>query len=660
MLLFVRIPVQFSFVSYSNAALRCGVWLLICQVVLSALSPSCKVRADESGDAPQLPNVLWLSCEDISPHLGCYGDPHAITPNLDALASRGTRFTHAFTAAGVCAPCRSTIITGMYQNAIGTHHMRCNAVLPEWLTPFPQLLRRSGYYCTNNRKTDYQFKTPAASEIWDDSGSKAHWKNRPDGKPFFAVFNFTGCHESGIASKSKYESVTAKLTDSERQTAANLSTLPPYYPDTPVVREDWKRNYELITAMDHWIAEHLAALEQAGLAENTIVWFWSDHGIGLPRAKRWLYDSGTRIPMIVFVPPKYRSLAGLEPGVDSQLVSSTDFAPTMLSLAGISIPDYMHGRAIMGPGRTEAPQFVHGARDRMDERYDTVRSVRGKRFRYIRNFSPQKPYYQYMNTPEKGATMQAIRSGQNDESLPEAAKLFAADTKPAEELYDLEADPHEIHNLADSQTHQDVLRQMRAACLDWQKRIGDLGLAPESYLESQVATAGSTYAVLRQGEALSVEQMVELAAEASQPTDAGRLSVQLGSEHPIIRYWAAIGLGNTVEDQIAERSQQGRKEIPALVQLLDDPNACVRIAAARALCRFGELKRGLEGLKKELSSDLEWARLEAAIVLDELDEAARPALPELQLALVDQPNKYIVRVANKAINDLLGTENRVP
>ncbi|MCB1093929.1 MAG: sulfatase-like hydrolase/transferase, partial [Verrucomicrobiae bacterium] len=174
-------------------------------------------------------------------------DPFAITPNLDQLATEGTRFTHAFTAAGVCAPCRSTIITGMYQTTIGTHHMRCNAVLPESIKPFPIYLREAGYYCTNNSKTDYQFKHP--KETWDESSGKAHWKNRKDGQPFFAVFNFTGCHESGIESKSKYESVTKDLTPEQRQDPEKLkATLPPYYPQTAVVLEDWKRNYELITA----------------------------------------------------------------------------------------------------------------------------------------------------------------------------------------------------------------------------------------------------------------------------------------------------------------------------------------------------------------------------------------------------------------------------
>ncbi|MGI9473582.1 MAG: sulfatase-like hydrolase/transferase, partial [Rubripirellula sp.] len=212
----------------------------------------------------QQPNIIWLSCEDISPHLGCYGDPQAITPNLDRLATEGVRYSNAFTAAGVCAPCRSTIITGMFQNSIGTHHMRCNATLPDWLKPFPIYMQQAGYYCTNNSKTDYQFKSPSAKQIWNDSGRNAHWKNRDDqDQPFFAVFNFTGCHESGIASESKYKSVTADLTADQRQDPDQLTTLPSYYPDTPVTREDWKRNYELITAMDAWAGEMIQELKDA-------------------------------------------------------------------------------------------------------------------------------------------------------------------------------------------------------------------------------------------------------------------------------------------------------------------------------------------------------------------------------------------------------------
>lgn len=601
------------------------------------------------------PNILWLSCEDISPHLGCYDDPHAITPNLDRLAASGTRFTRVFTAAGVCAPCRSTIITGMYQNAIGTHHMRCNATLPKWLKPFPQLMQDAGYFCTNSSKTDYQFSKPGSRDIWNENGGQAHWRNRPEGKPFFAVFNFTGCHESGIAGEAKYKSVTSVLDDSQRQDAAALSTLPPYYPDTSVTREDWKRNYELITAMDVWAGEHLDALKEAGQLENTIVIYWSDHGVGLPRAKRWLYDSGTRIPFIVHVPDGLRDWARLASGDNGELVSSVDFAPTVLSLAGVEIPEYVHGRAIMGPAKGREPKYVYGARDRMDERYDIIRAVRGKQYRYIRNYEPLKPYYQYMNTPEKGATMKEIRRAEQAGSLPEAARQFSLGRKPVEELYDLASDPDEIHNLAALPEHADRLQEMRAACLEWQASIGDIGLVPEAEIEARTKQAGSTYAILHTpGEQPDLRPLVAIAAAASDGPEAlPKLVAGVDSRDATIRYWAATGIGNIGDGNYTTA-------VTALKKVLADDVASVRIAAARGLCRCGKLELGLPVLQAELDGELEWARLAAAIALDELDEAARPALADLQEALVDQPNKYIVRVANKAVNDLLGTANVVP
>ena len=281
--------------------------------------------------------------------------------------------------------------------------MRCKAQLPPEVKPFSIYLREQGYYCTNNSKTDYQFKHP--KETWDSSGGKGHWKNRTDPKqPFFSVFNFGGCHESGIASESKYKSVTSKLSPSERQDPAELTTLPPYYPDTPAVREDWKRNYELITALDHWVGEHLAALEKEGLTDNTIVMFWSDHGVGLPRAKRWLYDSGTRVPLIVHLPEKFRKDKQGTPGtVTDQLVSSIDFGPTVLSLAGLPIPEAMQGRPFLGPKTAPARDYVYGARDRMDERYDIIRMVRNKRFKYIRNYGRSKPSTNTWKLPKKAS-----------------------------------------------------------------------------------------------------------------------------------------------------------------------------------------------------------------------------------------------------------------
>ena len=598
------------------------------------------------------PNILWLSAEDIGPHLGCYGDAKAITPNLDRLAQQGVLYTHAFTTAGVCAPCRSGIITGMYQTTIGTHHMRCNANLPEFLKPFPMYLREAGYYCTNNSKTDYQFTAP--KQIWDASSSKAHWKNRNSNQPFFAVFNFTGCHESGIASGAKYRSVTKNLKPLQRQDPVQLM-LPPYYPDTPVVREDWKRNYELITAMDVWVGDHLRALKASGEAENTIVFFWSDHGVGLPRAKRWLYDSGTRIPLIVRIPEILRVSSQGEPGTsDQQLISSIDLAPTVMKLAGLSVPNYMQGRAFLGNQLKAHREYVYGARDRMDERYDIIRMVRDKRFRYIRNYEPLKPYYQYMNTPEKGATMKEIRRLEQSGILPSAAKLFSAKRKPIEELYDLQKDPHEIRNLADNPVYIQQLKKMREAHYSWVRETRDIGLLPESEIIEREALYGSRYGILRQKDSSSImTRLSETAILASSGQDALPMLLKaINDIDAAVRYWGVTGIGNLAPRESVNALLVARK-------LLIDSSASVRIAAGRALARMGKPEESFPVLKKALAGPHQWARLEAAIVLDEMEEQARPLIPELKKALRDQPNKYIVRVANRALNDLLNTNNEV-
>ena len=606
------------------------------------------------------PNIVWISCEDISPHLGCYGDPHAITPNLDKLAQEGTRYTNAFTTAGVCAPCRSAIITGMYQNSIGTHHMRCNATLPTWLKPFPVYLREAGYYCTNNSKTDYQFSKPAKKEIWDICGAKGHWKNRPQkSQPFFAVFNFTGCHESGIASESKYKSVTEDLLPSQRQNPKELTTLPPYYPDTTITREDWKRNYELITAMDVWAGDLIQQLKDAGEYDNTIIIYWSDHGVGLPRAKRWLYDSGTHIPLIIRVPEKFqKSLDISSLATDNQLISAVDFAPTVLNIAGIDPPSYLQGRAFLGLHLSPPRKFVYGARDRMDERYDIIRTVRGPQYRYIRNFEPLKPYYQYMNTPEKGATMQEIRKKEASGQLDPVMALFSANEKPVEELYDTHADPFEIHNLADDPAFSQRLSEMRHALSEWQNEIGDVGLIPEAEIEILEQDAGSRFAILQSTTKNSSTEkrlalLVDIATSASEgPAGIPKLLDALQNEDASIRYWAATGIGNI--------GPAATSTLKRVLESLNDPSPSVRIAAARAVAKLGSPEEALPVLEAELQSDHQWGRLAAAIVLDEMDEEARPALPSLQQALLNQPNKYIVRVANRAINELENTDHQVP
>jgi len=619
--------------------------------VAATVLPKSIVADDLNQEQEKRPNILWISAEDISPHFGCFGDPNAITPSIDALAETGVRYKRCFTTAGVCAPCRSGIITGCYQTTLGTHHMRCKAILPDHIKPFPVYLREAGYYCTNNSKTDYQFKHP--KETWDESGKKAHWKKRKDkSQPFFAVFNFAGCHESGIATDSKYESVTKDLTDDQRQDPDQL-TLPPYYPDTPIVREDWKRNYELITAMDAWAGKLIQELKDENVYDDTIIFFWSDHGVGLPRAKRWLYDSGTHIPLIVRIPEKYRVDSQGIPGTDStQLISSIDFAPTVLNLANVELKDHIQGRAFAGKNLTERRKYVYGARDRMDERYDIIRMVRSPNYKYIRNYEPFKPYYQFMNTPEKGATMKELRRLHAEDGLDENAATFMADEKPAEELYAVKFDPHELNNLADNPAYKEVLQTMRKAHLQWVTETRDIGLIPESEIERLENKTNPRYAILRSMDQRSRDRIRDTANMAVDCRRSfGDLIIRIKDKDATVRYWSAIGIGNLGSDGKGARLH--------IEKALTDEAPCVRIAAARALLKMKMPEKALPVLKSELESEHQWARLRATIVLDEAGEQARPLIPELKKCLTDQPNKYITRVANRTLNVLLGTKNQV-
>ena len=586
------------------------------------------------------------------PTWAAYGYPNAKTPTLDRLARQGVRYTNTYTVAGVCAPNRTAIITGVYQSTLGGHHMRCKTTLPDEIQCFPVYLQEAGYYCTNNSKTDYNFTWPKS--VWNQSSGKAHWQNRPQGKPFFAVFNYTYTHEGSIRfDDQKYAKITSRLTPGQRQDPDKL-TLPPYYPDTPVVRNDWRRYYELITGLDYWVADHLKALEEAGLAEDTIVFFWSDHGVGLPRAKRWLYDSGTRVPMIVRIPKKFRGTDQGAPGtVDENLISTVDLAPTVLNLAGVDIPGHMQGRAFLGRGLSPPRQYIFGARDRMDERYDIIRSVRDRRYRYIRNYEPFKAYYQYMNTPEGGPTMKELRRLHQAGQLPPAAQLFMADRKPTEELYDLKSDPHEIHNLADSADHEEILVRLRAAHVKWMIHTRDLGLIPEPEITRRTDELGSAYAILLQPGTeylISRLRLVVMAGESG-PAGLPRLIGELDALDPAQRYWAATGLGNL-----------GPPAMPVarlLVQALEDDSASVRVAAAKALCLLGMPEDALGVLIRELKSEHQWVRLSAASALDEIGETARPAIPALREALADKENKYVARIANHALNVLEKTTRTV-
>ncbi|MCM8524916.1 MAG: sulfatase-like hydrolase/transferase [Lentisphaeraceae bacterium] len=607
------------------------------------------------------PNILWLSAEDISAHFGCYGDKNAITPVIDTLASEGVRYSKTFTTAGVCAPCRSGIITGMYQTTLGSHHMRCTATLPDNIKPFSYYMREVGYFCTNNSKQDYQFKTPKGS--WDINSGKAHWRDRKDkNQPFFAVFNYTGCHESGITSKSKYSSVTKGFSGELRRDPSKLD-LPPYYPDTPTAREDWKRNYELITAMDQWAGNLIQQLKDDGLYEETIIIFWSDHGIGMPRAKRWLFNSGTHIPLVVRIPEKFRVNSQGKPGsVNHELVSSIDFAPTVMKLAGLEIPDHMQGRAFVGKELTEERKYVHGARDRMDERYDIIRTVRNGRYLYIRNYEPLKSYYQYINTCEKGATMKEMRKLFIEGKLPSEIAYYFKPTKPVEELYDYINDPHNMKNLVSDPNYKETLAELRKEHLRWVRESKDIGLIPEPIIAEKVKESGSEYAVLRQGNA---EEYMSKLSEAAAAASGGKSSLpalleSVSHTDSAIRYWGATGIGNLGPELVGDSKIE---EI--MLKMLNDESSTVRTAAARALCRINKPEKALTVLINELKTGAQWERLHAAIALDEIDEQARPVIEQMKEGLKYQKGfnsngKYRVRVTNRALNELNGTNNEVP
>ena len=342
------------------------------------------------------PNFLWISLEDTSPRFGCYGDTVARTPHLDKLAGEGRLYTKAFSTAGVCAPSRSAIITGLYQTSMGTHHMRTShtnpnapelptpysAVPPHYVKTFTEYLRAAGYFCTNNSKTDYQFAPPFTA--WDELGTHGHWRNRENqDQPFFAVFNPTLTHESGMWEKEHARSDAAYMghgRTGDRITDPGDVELPPYIPDTPRCREALAKQYDNLAQSDKIVGDILAQLEEDGLTDSTIVFIWSDHGEGLPRGKRWPYDRGINVPLIVRWP------ANIEPGkVSTDLVSMIDLGPTLLSLADVPVPRHMQGQPFLGE-RSIKREYVYAARDRHDEAYDMVRAVRD-RSRYWRNNS---------------------------------------------------------------------------------------------------------------------------------------------------------------------------------------------------------------------------------------------------------------------------------
>jgi arylsulfatase A-like enzyme len=549
------------------------------------------------------PNILWVVSEDNSPFLGCYGDPYAVTPNLDRLAASGVMYTRAFATSPVCAPARFTLATGIYVNTAGTENMRSKNPVPEEILFLSNYLRAAGYYCTNNAKEDYNTFKPEGA--WDESSNQATYRNRPAGQPFFHVQNFYTTHESRLHRGSE-----PGLHDPED------APVPAYHPDLPVIRDDWAVYYDRVTDVDAEIGAFLEQVEADGLLEDTIVFYYSDHGGALARSKRFLFESGLRVPLIVHVPEKWSHLAPGSPGSSSdRLVTFVDLPPTVLSLAGADIPSHLQGSAFMGPQEGNPREYAYSLRGRMDERMDRSRSIRDQRFRYTRNWMPFRPYGQYIEylwrAPTTMAWEEAWKAG---EVTPEQAAFFNP-SKPAEELYDCLKDPDNIHNLVDDPSFQATLSRMREALDHWILQTRDAGLLPEGEFMQRIEKLATTGYELVRSEAYPLSDLLHAAnlASTAGPDDLPELNRLAGHDDSGVRYWVATAFLNMEGD--CEEVQK------LLGALLDDPSVDVRIAAAEALYRRGQRDVAKEVLEAALGHPQEMVRVHALNVLAFADSA---------------------------------------
>jgi arylsulfatase A-like enzyme len=570
-----------------------------------------------SADSTARPNILWITSEDNSPYLGCYGDPLAQTPHLDRLAAQGVRYRNAFANAPVCSTARTTLITGMYACSLGAHHHRSRVAIPAAFPLYPVPLRQAGYYCANNSKTDYNVAN--VGKPWDECSPRAHYRNRQPGQPFFAIFNLTTSHESQVAPKAGKDPTSYRVQPEK-------IVLPPYHPDTPEIRLDWANYYDQMTRMDEQAGALLAELEQAGLADETIVFYYSDHGGALPRGKRNLHDSGTRVPLIVRVPEKWSTSAPAQPGQwTDRLVSFVDLPATLLSLAGVPIPQNYEGRAFLGAQQAAPREHVFLYRGRMDERYDTSRAVRDQQFRYIRNYSPHRPWgqpysYPFQVLPSMRSWHAAFLAGRCNRVQ---ARYWGP--KPPEELYDVDADPFEIRNLIDDPVHAARRTGMQRTLRDELIATRDTGFIPEGMFAR--LAADKTIYEYSQSDAYPIQRIVILADQAAsrEPAVLADLTAAMDDPHPVIRYWGALGC-LVLQDRAAPAKAK-------LTALLEDDWGDIRVAAAEALGHLGETEAALDTLAAVLDSKEDYEVLAALNALDFLQAAGKLPLRRIHETL---------------------------
>ena len=603
------------------------------------------------------PNFVWINTHDVSArNLGCYGDDYATTPHLDKLAEEGVRYANAFACGPICSPARTSIFSGMHQTTVGTHHHRSFARRPDFVQMLPHYLLAAGYNCS---AINTDLNTDIDPDEWAAYQSNDALLAQADEKPFFAVYSFGESHASvfKLTPAQARKQRSSLLTDEELHDPDN-APLPAFIPDTPLARERAALFYDGLMQVDRRVGEVIENLVSAGVLDHTIVFFWADHGTGFPRGKTHVYDEGLQVPLIIRFPEKYQHLAPSPPGtVVDDLVMTMDMGASVLSMMDVQIPQHFQGRALLGKRKEPHRDYVCGARDRLDNCNEMIRTVRSEKYRYIRNFLPHRPYASFWpdggffaTPPEKGtpehdfwdtSCLPGEQKVHDPDGvfllpIPEAysAYLIWQAKKPLEELYDVEKDPEEIANLADDPEYSDLKDQMRTQLFEWMIETRDLGLIDETEMIVRAAEYdGVHYEVGAHCE--NYARILET-ADFSRLGEAGKAKLmdRLDDLDSAVRYWAITGLMSyELEDTVLQK----------VGPLVRDESISVSLAAADLLCQNSRPAGAMPALERALQSDLLWARFRAGANLSFYRQATlaqmKAMIPTLQAAL-DNPVCY--------------------
>jgi N-sulfoglucosamine sulfohydrolase len=600
---------------------NCLKWIRRCTgIAIIALVVGVQPAAAETA-RPGRPHILWLTLEDSSAYqFSCYGNRDIKTPTIDSLAETGVRFTNVSSVAPHCSVSRSTLICGSWATTYGMDYHSMSVATPEDIF-FPTRLRDADYYCTNNRKNDFNTSAKSIGTLWNVRGDSATYSDPRRGaeQPFFSMFNFGPTHMSRFRS---FDLAGRRDLRSLGIDPAKIF-LPPHVPDNAESRSDQALMLERSLEADAWLKAILEDLKARKLDDDTIIFFFSDHGGAMPRGKGFPFESGLRAPLIVSVPPEWQARAGTKPGtVDDRVIGFEDFAPTVLELAGIKPPPSMQGKSFLGEGVATRKEFQFSIRTNQAEHYDPCRTATDGRFKYIRAYIPHKPFglrnFFQWGVPSNLAWDRLALSGKCDR----AEWLQPFQPKASEMLFDLQSDPWELENLAASPEHRETLVRFRSAVSRHVRDSGDLGFFPGKLRIKD----GGVHSWVRKTN-YPLAELHEAAEIAGMPSAADilRLTDWLSSTHAELRYWGAVGLCT-----LGSRGQLS--DCPPLMSVIGDPVEEVACAAADAACYLGREKEGMAKLLEQLAkgSPMAYSSLEAMTWHKSRRPALNGVIPQLE------------------------------